>query len=86
MALATVVKTWGSAPLPVGSQLVVDERGNFSGSVSGGCIEGAVIEEALAVMASGTPRRLSFGVSNERAWEVGLSCGGEIDIYVEPVK
>lgn len=86
VALATVVRTWGSAPLPVGSQLVVDGRGNFAGSVSGGCIEGAVIEEALAVMASGAPKRLTFGVSNERAWEVGLSCGGEIEIYVEPVK
>jgi len=86
VALATVIRTWGSAPLPVGSQLVVDGRGNFAGSVSGGCIEGAVIEEARSVMASGAPKRLTFGVSNERAWEVGLSCGGEIEIYVEAVK
>lgn len=85
VALATVIRTWGSAPLPVGSQLVVDGRGNFAGSVSGGCIEGAVIEEARGVMASGAAKRLIFGVSNERAWEVGLSCGGEIEIYVEPV-
>lgn len=85
VALATVVKTWGSSPLPVGSHLVVDRDGNFAGSVSGGCIEGAVIEEALAIISSGTPRLLKFGVSDDRAWEVGLSCGGEIEIYVEPV-
>lgn len=85
LALATVVKTWGSAPVPVGSQLVVDAAGKFSGSVSGGCIEGAVIEAAGEVIASGSPRLLKFGVSNDRAWEVGLSCGGEIEIYVERV-
>ena len=85
MALATVVQTWGSAPVPVGSQLLVDEAGKFAGSVSGGCIEGAVIEAAGEVIASGSPRLLKFGVSNERAWEAGLSCGGEIEIYVERV-
>ncbi|MBI1732756.1 MAG: XdhC family protein [Gammaproteobacteria bacterium] len=84
-ALATVVKTWGSSPVPVGSQLVVDEAGNFAGSVSGGCIEGAVIESALEIIKDGGARLLKFGVTNDRAWEVGLSCGGEIEIYVERV-
>jgi xanthine/CO dehydrogenase XdhC/CoxF family maturation factor len=85
VALATVVKTWGSSPLPIGSQMVVDADGRFEGSVSGGCIEGAVIEEAQQVIACGTPKLLKFGVTDERAWEVGLSCGGEIEIFVEPV-
>jgi len=85
VALATVVKTWGSSPLPIGSQLVVDHTCEFEGSVSGGCIEGAVIEEALKVIEDGTPRLLKFGVTNERAWEVGLSCGGEMEVYVERI-
>ena len=82
-ALGTVVSTWGSAPRPAGSQLLVDEDGRFSGSVSGGCIEGAVVREALEVMESGEPRLLEYGVSNERAWEVGLACGGRVRVYVE---
>lgn len=86
VALATVVTTWGSAPRPVGSHLAIDETGAFLGSVSGGCVEGAVIEEALEVIRDGKPRLLSFGVSNEQAWEVGLACGGQIDIYVEAVE
>lgn len=85
VALATVVETWGSAPRPVGSHLVIDEEGSFEGSVSGGCVEGAVVEEALDVMASGEPKLLSFGVADETAWKVGLSCGGRISVYVEPV-
>jgi xanthine/CO dehydrogenase XdhC/CoxF family maturation factor len=85
VALATVVETWGSAPRPVGSHLVVDEAGNFLGSVSGGCVEGAVIEEAADVIADGKPRLLEFGVADETAWKVGLSCGGRIRVYVEPV-
>lgn len=85
VALATVIKTWGSSPRPVGSQLVVDEAGRFEGSVSGGCIETAVVEEALDVIKQGTPKRLFFGVSQDRAWEVGLACGGEIEIFVEKV-
>ncbi len=84
VAIATVVATWGSSPRPVGSQLLVDEQGEFLGSVSGGCIEGAVVGEALQVIASGTPRLLDFGVSDETAWEVGLSCGGKLQVYVEP--
>jgi len=83
---ATVVDTWGSSPRPPGSQLLIDEHGAFLGSVSGGCIEGAVIAEALEVMESGTPRLLDFGVSNETAWEVGLSCGGKVQVYVEPLE
>ena len=84
-ALATVIKTWGSSPRPVGSHLVINDKGEFFGSVTGGCIEGAVVAEALEVMTSETPQVLEFGVSNEEAWEVGLSCGGAIGIYVEPV-
>lgn len=83
VALATVVKTWGSAPRPVGSHLAVDDQGRFVGSVSGGCIEGAVLTEAQGVIADGLARTLDFGVSDEQAWEVGLSCGGAIRIYVE---
>ena len=83
VAVATVVETWGSAPRPVGSHLVVDGEGNFLGSVSGGCVEGAVIEEAADVLADGAPRMLEFGVADETAWQVGLSCGGKIKVYVE---
>jgi xanthine/CO dehydrogenase XdhC/CoxF family maturation factor len=86
VALATVVTTWGSSPRPVGSQLVVDETGGFRGSVSGGCIEGAVIQEAKKVMQTGKPVTLEFGVSNEQAWEVGLACGGKVRVFVENVE
>ena len=85
IALATVIETWGSAPRPSGSQLVVDDACHFQGSVSGGCVESAVINEALEVIREGTPRLLEFGVTNEKAWEVGLACGGRISIFVEPV-
>ncbi|TXR51162.1 XdhC family protein [Phyllobacterium endophyticum] len=83
VAIATVVETWGSAPRPVGSHLVIDEAGNFEGSVSGGCVEGSVIAEALDVISHGLPRMLEFGVADETAWQVGLSCGGRIKVYVE---
>lgn len=83
VALATVVETWGSAPRPVGSHLVIDEEGNFQGSVSGGCVEGAVVSEAVEVIGSGMPKLLEFGVADETAWRVGLSCGGRIKVYVE---
>jgi xanthine/CO dehydrogenase XdhC/CoxF family maturation factor len=86
VALATVVETWGSAPRPVGSNLVIDEEGRFLGSVSGGCVEGAVVSEALDVIASGEPRMLEFGVADEAAWKVGLSCGGTIRVFVEKVE
>ena len=85
VALATVIETWGSAPQPVGSQLAVDGDGNFTGSVSGGCVEGAVVTEALDVLASGKSKVLAFGVADETAWEVGLACGGKIRVYVEPL-
>ncbi|GJD58054.1 XdhC family protein [Methylobacterium dankookense] len=85
VALATVIETWGSAPRPVGSHLVIDEAGSFLGSVSGGCVEGAVIADALDVIAEGKPRILEFGVADETAWRVGLSCGGRIRVYVERV-
>jgi xanthine/CO dehydrogenase XdhC/CoxF family maturation factor len=85
VALATVVETWGSAPRPVGSHLVVDENGEFLGSVSGGCVEGDVITEAIDVIADGKPRMLEFGVADETAWRAGLSCGGRIKVYVERV-
>jgi len=85
IALATVIETWGSAPQPVGSQLVIDAEGNFEGSVSGGCVEGAVILEAADVIASAKPTVMEFGVADETAWQVGLACGGRIKIYVEPV-
>lgn len=83
VAVATVIKTWGSAPRQAGSHLVIDGEGNFEGSVSGGCVEGAVITEALDVIASGQPKMLEFGVADETAWRVGLSCGGRIKVYLE---
>src|SRR5689334_13664052 len=86
VALATVIETWGSAPRPVGSHLVIDGEGNFLGSVSGGCVEGAVVTEALDVIESGNPKMLEFGVADETAWEVGLSCGGTIRVFVERVE
>ncbi len=85
VAVATVIETWGSAPRPVGSHLVIDGEGNFLGSVSGGCVEGAVVSEAADVIGSGKAKTLSFGVADETAWRVGLSCGGRISVYVEPV-
>ena len=83
VAVATVTSTWGSSPRPAGSQLVVDGNGAMVGSVSGGCIEGAVVKEALEAIADGKPRLLDFGVTNEQAWEVGLACGGKLQVYVE---
>lgn len=85
VALATVVETWGSAPRPVGSHLVIDADGNFEGSVSGGCVEGSVVAEAVDVIGSGKAKMLEFGVADETAWRVGLSCGGRIKIFVTPV-
>lgn len=85
VALATVVRTWGSSPRPVGSQLAVNAEGQFVGSVSGGCIEGAVITDALETMKDAKPRLLEFGVTDAMAWEVGLACGGEIEVFIEKV-
>lgn len=86
VALATVVATWGSSPRPVGSQLAVDEAGQMVGSVSGGCIEGAVVHETKAVMENGAPKLLEYGVTNEQAWEVGLACGGTVRVFVEALE
>ena len=86
VALATVVETWGSAPRPVGSNMIIDDQGNFLGSVSGGCVEGAVVTEALDVIENGAPKTLEFGVADETAWKVGLSCGGTIRVYLEKVE
>jgi xanthine dehydrogenase accessory factor len=86
VALATVVETWGSSPRPRGSQLAIRDDGLFVGSVSGGCVEGKVVEAALSAMSDRAHRLLEFGVSNEEAWEVGLACGGTVHIYVEPVR
>jgi xanthine dehydrogenase accessory factor len=83
VALATVVETWGSSPRPAGSRLAVTNSGKLAGSVSGGCIEGAVAEVAKQTMATGTPQLLDFGISDERAWEVGLACGGKLKVFVE---
>lgn len=85
VAIATVIQTWGSAPRPVGAHLAIDEDGNFEGSVSGGCVEGAVVESAGEVISTGEPITLEFGVADETAWRVGLSCGGKIKVYVERV-
>ncbi len=86
VALATVVKTWSSSSRPTGSHLAVRDDGFFLGSVSGGCVEGTVIEQALEVMHSGRPKTLEFGVTHERAWEVGLACGGTVQVFVEPLE
>jgi xanthine/CO dehydrogenase XdhC/CoxF family maturation factor len=86
VAVATVIETWGSAPRPVGSHLVIDENGSFLGSVSGGCVEGEVVTEAMEVIETGKARMLEFGVADETAWRAGLSCGGRIKVYVEKVE
>lgn len=84
VALATVIRTWGSSPRPAGSQLAVSERGEMAGSVSGGCVEAAVVHEALEALRAGAARTVEYGVTAERAWEVGLPCGGRIRVFVEP--
>jgi len=86
VALATVIETWGSSPRPAGSLLAVNDESAFVGSVSGGCVEGAVVHEALRSIADGKPRTLEFGVTNEMAWEVGLACGGRLRIFVERIE
>ncbi|MBX6375684.1 MAG: XdhC family protein [Acetobacteraceae bacterium] len=83
VALATVVETWGSSPRPAGSRMAVTASGRMAGSVSGGCIEGAVADAAKQTMATGAPQLLDFGISDERAWEVGLACGGKLKVFVE---
>ncbi len=83
VAMATVTDTWGSSPRPAGSQMAVTKSGRMAGSVSGGCIEGAVADAAMQTIESGTPQLLDFGITNERAWEVGLACGGKLKVFVE---
>ena len=86
IALATVTKIEGSAPRPVGARLAVTQDGEMAGSVSGGCVENAVVLEAQQVLKSGTPRLLRYGISDEMAWDVGLACGGTIEVFVEPME
>ena len=86
VAIATVVETWGSSPRPRGSRLIVDDQGKMEGSVSGGCVENLVVFEALDCLKTGEGKMLSFGVSDELAWEAGLTCGGQLSLYVEPLK
>ena len=84
VALATVIKTWGSSPRQVGSKMIVNENGDFSGSVSGGCVESSIIEESLQLIKENMQfKKMELKVSNENAWEVGLACGGEMTIYLE---
>jgi len=83
VAIATVVETWGSSPRPPGSRLAMTASGKLAGSVSGGCIEGAVADAAKETMRTGSPQVLNFGISDERAWEVGLACGGKVTVFVE---
>jgi xanthine/CO dehydrogenase XdhC/CoxF family maturation factor len=83
VAVATVTDTWGSSPRPAGSQMAVTKSGRMAGSVSGGCIEGAVADAAMKTIDTGTPQLLDFGITNERAWEVGLACGGKLKVFVE---
>src|SRR5215212_10870853 len=85
VAIATVVKVEGSAPRPVGATMAVSSGGELAGSVSGGCVEGAVFEEAQEVLKSGEPKLLRFGITDEMAWDVGLACGGTIEVFVEPL-
>ena len=83
IALATVVQTWGSSPRRVGAKMALTASGQMSGSISGGCVEGAVYETGLDVIKTGRPQLLHFGVTNETAWDVGLACGGSIDVFVQ---
>ncbi|MCL4490234.1 MAG: XdhC family protein [Chloroflexi bacterium] len=85
VALATVVKTGGSTPRPIGSKMIVNSRGEFAGSVSGGCVEGAVIDQARQVIKSGKPKLLKYGIADETAWDIGLSCGGQIEVFLEKI-
>ena len=84
--LATVIQTWGSSPRSIGSRMIVNDKGDFSGSVSGGCVESSVVRECLNLLKEKKSfKKIEFKVSNESAWEVGLACGGEIEIFIEQI-
>ena len=86
VVLATVIQTWGSSPRPVGSRMIINDKGDFSGSVSGGCVETAVVRECIGLIKKKIPfKKIEFKVSNESAWEIGLACGGEIAIFLEQI-
>ena len=86
IVLATVIQTWGSSPRPTGSRMIVNEKGDFSGSVSGGCVESAVVRECVGIIKENKPfKKIEFKVSDESAWKVGLTCGGEIAVYLEQI-
>ena len=86
VVLATVIQTWGSSPRPIGSRMIINDKGDFSGSVSGGCVETAVVRECMGLLKEKRPfKKIEFKVSNESAWEVGLACGGEIAIFLEQI-
>ena len=86
IVLATVIQTWGSSPRPTGSRMIVNEKGDFLGSVSGGCVESAVVRECVGIIKENKPfKKIEFKVSDESAWEVGLTCGGEIAVYLEQI-
>ena len=86
VVLATVIQTWGSSPRPIGSRMIINDKGDFSGSVSGGCVETAVVRECMGLIKEKRPfKKIEFKVSNESAWEVGLACGGEIAVFLEQI-
>ncbi len=86
VVLATVIQTWGSSPRPIGSRMIINDKGDFSGSVSGGCVETAVVRECMDLIKEKKPfKKIEFKVSNESAWEVGLACGGEIAVFLEQI-
>ena len=86
VVLATVIQTWGSSPRPIGSRMIINDKGDFSGSVSGGCVETAVVRECMGLIKEEKPfKKIEFKVSNESAWKVGLACGGEIAIFLEQI-
>ena len=86
VVLATVIQTWGSSPRPTGSRMIINDKGDFSGSVSGGCVETAVVRECIGLIKEKKPfKKIEFKVSNQSAWEVGLACGGEITIFLEQI-
>ena len=87
VVLATVIQTWGSSPRQIGSKMIVNEKGDFSGSISGGCVESSVVRECIELLKNDQPfKKIEFKVSNEKAWEIGLACGGEIAVFIEQIK